>query len=140
MSYLLDTCVLSEFAKPTPSDRVTAWLNRQREAELFLSAIVLGEIAKGVSQLPDSRRKRRLAAWLHTDVRHRFRGRILPVDEAITLEWGETAGALARDGQAIGMADGLIGATARHHALVVVTRNTRDIARTGAALLNPWED
>ena len=40
----------------------------------------------------------------------------------------------------VGMADGLIGATAIVHSLTVVTRNIDDLAATGALVLSPWED
>lgn len=140
MSYLLDTCVLSEFTRKDPHAGVVKWLDAQSEADLFLSVVVIGELARGVAQLADSAKKRRLHAWLYTDLCDRFQGRILPVSEAVALAWGEMTGRQARDGVQIGMADGIIGATAVTHSLVVVTRNTRDIARTGAAVFNPWTD
>jgi predicted nucleic acid-binding protein len=34
--------------------------------------------------------------------------------------------------------DGLLAATARVHGLILVTRNIRDLARTGVPLLDPW--
>ena len=140
MSYLLDTCVLSEFTRKQPHAKVVAWLEAQNEADLFLSAVVIGELAKGVAMLPDSAKKRRLNAWLYTDLCDRFQGRILPAGDAVALAWGEATGRQAREGLQIGMADGIIGATAVTHSLVAVTRNTHDISRTGAAVFNPWTD
>ena len=140
MSYLLDTCVLSEFARPQPDVRVVEWLQAQDENELYLSVVVLGKLGRGIAHLPDGMKRRRLDAWLHTELRTRFRGRIFEVTEAVVLEWGERSGALLRDGQTISMADGLIGATAMVHSLVVATRNTRDIAITATPVFNPWID
>ena len=140
MSFVLDTCVLSEFVKPEPDSHVVAWLGAQDEAQLFLSTIVLGELGRGIARLPDGRKRRRLDAWLHSDLRSRFHGRILGVNEAVALEWGERSGALLREGKTLAMADGLIGATAVVYSLVVVTRNVDDLAPTGAAVFNPWTD
>lgn len=140
MSYLLDTCVLSEFTRPEPSSRVIEWLANQRESDLFLSVIAIGEIAQGISRLPAGAKQRQLHAWLHTDLRNRFSQRILPVSEEVALQWGELSGRMRSAGVTVGMADGLIGATALVHSLVVVTRNTDDLSRTGAPVFDPWVD
>ena len=140
MSYLLDTCTLSEFARRRPDVRVVDWFERQNEEELFLSAIVLGELAKGIAQLEENPKKHRLHSWLYTDLCNRFEGRILPVTPAVATEWGTLSGSLRRQGVQLGMADGLIAATALVHSLVVVTRNTADITPAGIPVFNPWED
>jgi toxin FitB len=140
MSYLLDTCVISEFARPEPESRVLRWLSAQDEEELHTSAIVFGELARGVARLDDGAKKRRLAAWLHNDLRVRFRERILGVSGEVALKWGELSGESMRCGVGVSMADGLIGATAIVHSMTVVTRNVADLERTGALVLNPWED
>ena len=51
MSWLLDTCALSEYAKKKPAPKVIAWLDGQDEASLFISVITLGEIEKGILKL-----------------------------------------------------------------------------------------
>ena len=140
MSYLLDTCVLSEFARPSPAARLVDWLEAQPEETLHTSAIVLGELARGVARLEDGSKKRRLGAWLHGDLRARFGDRVLGVSAEVALKWGELSGAAARRGVTVSMADGLIGATAIIHGLTVVTRNVEDLAATGARVLSPWED
>ena len=139
MSYLLDTCVLSEFARPEPEPRVAAWLEAQSEEDLYLSSIVLGELARGVARLESSTKKRRLSAWLHSDLRPRFRDRVLGVTAEVALRWGELSGAAARRGIAVSMADGLIAATAVVHSLTVVSRNVEDLERAGAMVYSPWE-
>ena len=140
MSYLLDTCALSEFARPSPAAALVDWINTQGEEELFTSAIVLGELARGVALLEDGQQKRRLNAWLHSDLRARFGSRVLGVSAAVALKWGELSGEASRRGVTVSMADGLIGATAIIHSLTVVTRNVVDLAATGALVLSPWED
>jgi predicted nucleic acid-binding protein len=88
MSYLLDTCLLSELRKPNPDANVVAWINSIDEAHLFLSAVTLGEIQKGISKLEDLKRKRALQVWLEQDLIERFKGRLLVVDLDVALEWG----------------------------------------------------
>ena len=136
MSWLLDTCVLSEPARKTPDPRVVRWLADQAEEALFISVLTLGELWKGAALLPDGRKRRQIRLWLQRDIRQRFEGRILPVDEAVALAWGEL---LAEAGRPLPTIDSLIAATAVAHQLTVATRNTEDMADTGAAVFNPWK-
>lgn len=138
MSFLLDTCVLSELTRPTPHSRVSAWLGEQDAAALHLSVLTVGEIEKGVALLPRGMKKRSLTTWLAT-LRSTYADRLLPVDSAIAAIWGRTAAAVQRRGRRLSVVDGLIAATALHHGLTVVTRNVADFQATGATLLNPWE-
>ena len=92
MRYLLDTCVLSEFAKPQPSRQVLDWLAAREEASLLLSALTLGELQKGIEKLPSSKRRTSLQAWLDHDLRERFAGRVLDVTEEIARVWGNSRG------------------------------------------------
>jgi len=132
---LLDTCVVSELAKPRPDPGVAAWVTAEDEADLYLSVLTLGEIRKGVERLPDAPRKDVLRAWLETDLPARFRGRVLAVDAAVADTWGQM---LARSTQTLPAVDSLIAATARAHGLVVVTRNATDFSRCGVEVVDPW--
>ena len=71
----------------------------------------------------------------------RFAGRILPVDDAVVLRWGEISGTVQRlTGRAPPVIDALLAATAIEWRLWLVTRNLRDVRGTGAALFDPWND
>jgi predicted nucleic acid-binding protein len=135
VSWLLDTNVISELSRPVPEPKVVQWLTAH-EDELFLSVLTLGELQKGISSLPDSKRRRRLTRWLEGEIRPWFASRLLPVDEAVSLRWGRL---LAEADQPPPAVDSLIAATALTHSLTLATRNTADMARTGASLFNPWE-
>jgi len=76
MSWLLDTCALSEYVRKTPAPEVIRWLDEQDESSLFISVISLGEIEKGILKLraSDPRRSQKLTAWLGK-VEQRFAGR-----------------------------------------------------------------
>ena len=141
MSWLLDTNVVSEMAKPRPDTNVVAWIDqRSREqARLYLSALTLAEIVRGVMRL-DRRGARfaRLWSWVRSDVTARFAGRILPFDADVAVTWGEMTAALPR-GVVVPTMDSLIAATARHYGLVLATRNVTDIQHLpGLVADNPW--
>ena len=137
--YLLDTNVLSELMKPNPNARVVNWIEATDEDLLFLSVLTLGEIRKGIMELRAGSRRARLESWLETDLRARFAGRILPVDEAVADRWGTLAAVGEAAGRPVPVIDGLLAAEALHHNLTLVTRNTTDVAGTGVLVLNPWD-
>lgn len=139
MNYLLDTCVISELTRPKPSAKVVTWLKDQPEEILFLSAITIGEIQKGISLLPDSPKKSSLQSWLDYDLQQRFKQRILGVDFEVAQKWGDIQATAERTGNKMPAIDSLVAAIAMVHGMTVVTRNVRDMAASGAALLNPWD-
>ncbi len=140
MSYLLDTCVLSEFTRRQPHPRVVEWLSEADEDTLFLSVLAIGEIQHGIEKLEDSPRKEELHQWLTNDLLLRFEGRIVLLDVPVLLRWGELVGRLERQGRRLPAMDGLLAATALTHDLILATRNTEDFEHTGVKLLNPWEE
>ena len=136
--YLLDTNVPSEFSRDRPDPRVVAWLKAQPPTRLYLSAVTIGEIRKGLVVLPQGRRRIELEAWFHTDLLVWFRNRILPVTDSIADRWGVLEGQCQLKGTPLNTADGMIAATALEHDLTLVTRNVKDFAGLGVVLLNPW--
>lgn len=138
MRYILDTCTISELVRPQPSPAVTDWVDSQQEEHLYLSVLTLGELRKGVERLTDGRRRLRLENWLDSDLKLRFAGRWLPVDEEVAERWGLVTAQAAARGAVLPTTDGLIAATALVHGMTVVTRNATDMAAAGALVLNPW--
>jgi len=138
MSWLLDTCALSEYAKRAPATKVIAWLDEQDEASLYLSVITLGEIEKGILKLrkADPRRSQKLTAWLGK-VEQRFAGRILPLDTAALHVWAQISAHTEVAGQPLPVMDSLLMATAQCHGLTIVTRNAQDFAPY-PLILDPW--
>jgi hypothetical protein len=136
VSWLLDTCALSEYAKKAPAPEVIVWLDEQDEASLYISVISLGEIEKGILKLRESdrRRSQKLTAWLGK-VEQRFSGHILPLDAAALHVWAQLAAHAA--GQPLPVMDGLLMATAQCHGLTVVTRNVQDFSAY-PQVFNPW--
>ena len=81
MNWLLDTCVISEARKKTPSPKVMAWLGQQEESALFLSAVTIGELHKGAARLDDPKRRRQLLGWIHHELAARA---------GIAIAWDQT--------------------------------------------------
>lgn len=139
MHYLIDTCVLSEFVKPAPSTAVQAWMARQVEESLFMSAISLAELHRGVTRLPDSHRKQDLAIWL-ARLEASFGPRILPFTQSTAGCWGNLYAVAEARGQKPSLADSLIAATALEQGLTVATRNEKDFTAMPVVLVNPWNE
>lgn len=134
---LLDTCLISEVAKPAPDPTVLAWFEQVNDDALRLSVLTLGEIKKGADLLDPGPRKARVDAWLNK-LCASFADRILPVDEAVALRWGAISAASRRTGRPRPPIDCLLAATALHHQLALATRNVTDFEGTGVVLINPW--
>ncbi len=135
MNYLIDTNIISELRKGERCDaNVAAWYAGISEDSLYLSVLVLGEVRKGIERAKpkDAAQARALESWLQA-VRQAFTGRILPVDDAVALEWGRMGSQ-----RSIPTVDGLLSATAKVHRLTLVTRNLADVADLGAKVIDPF--
>lgn len=126
--------VLSALRQRQRDPNLVAWLRSASESDLFLSAITIGEVERGIAAVAprDPAFARRLADWLD-EVLRGFAARILAVDTAEARRWGRLAAAHGHAG-----ADLLIAATALEHGLAVATRNTRHFAGTGVVLVDPF--
>jgi toxin FitB len=135
VGYLLDTNVVSETRKRLAAPGVIAFIERAEAMALFISALTLGELHKGVAarRRTDTVSADQLGIWLD-GIETTFGDRVLPVDRAVARIWGELS---VSD---LPVIDTLIAATAISSGLTLVTRNTRDVAATGVALLDPWQD
>lgn len=138
MTFMLDTCVISELVKPRPDENVVRWIDSVDERRLFLSVLTLGELEKGISKLQASQRKDDLREWLEHDLTARFEGRILSVDFAVAVAWGALQGEAERSGKKLPVIDSLLAATAEIHQLTIATRNVADFEGCSVAIFNPW--
>lgn len=135
MSYLLDTNVISELVCPKPAKAVLAWFENIPSEALHISVLTLGEIRKGVEQVPDSERREKLRLWLEHELLDWFGSRILPVDIPVADRWGRLIGQM---GRLVPSIDSLLAATALHYELRLVTRNQKDFIYPGLEVVNPW--
>jgi toxin FitB len=137
--YLLDTNVISELTKLQPESKVVSWFQSTSEELLYLSVLAIGEIRKGINLLPRSNKRVLLESWLANDLVLRFAGRIIEVNLDIAERWGLISAQAKIAGTPLAVIDGLMAATALHHNLTLVTRNTKDVQVAGINTLNPWQ-
>ena len=139
--FLLDTNVVSELMKRRPSRHVARWVDATSEELLYLSVITIGEIRKGIDLLDDDEPKHSaLQRWLDRDIRVRFAQRLIVFDDAVAERWGQLEAQAKKRRLTLPTIDAQLAATALHHGLTFVTRNTADISPTGVPVFNPWSD
>jgi predicted nucleic acid-binding protein len=139
VNFLLDTNVVSEAMRKSPSAVVLGWLAAQAEESLFISAITVGELRRGALVLDEGKKRRALLLWIETGVKAGFAGRILPVDTEVMEEWAQLQVATEKAGRPLPAMDSLIAATVLAHGLTLATRNTVDFEFTKAPVFNPWK-
>ncbi|MBX7122919.1 MAG: type II toxin-antitoxin system VapC family toxin [Opitutaceae bacterium] len=137
MSFLVDTNVLSEPAKPKPEKRVVTWL-REHEQDLYISAITVGELRRGIERLKEGKRKALLQVWL-VELCDRMKGRVLSYNTSAAHVWGQLKARWDREGISIPSLDSQIAAIAHRHGLTIVTRITSDFKKAGVDVLNPFD-
>ena len=136
MTWLVDTNIISEIRKgPRCHPGVSAWWTTVEDRDLFLSALTLGEIRRGIESVRhrDPAKAGALERWLR-DVSDAFGSRIIGVYPAVADAWGRMSAA-----RSVPVIDALLAATAEVHDLVLVTRNTADVSGLGIRILNPFE-
>ncbi|MDB5730845.1 MAG: VapC toxin family domain ribonuclease [Variovorax sp.] len=138
--WLLDTNILSELRRPRPEPKVVALVAAQPLDHLFVSVVTLAEIRFGIELVADAGRRAELHDWLQLRVRPMFEQRVLPISEDVMLKWRLLVEEGRKGGHTFSQPDLIIAATALHHGLTVVTRDTADYAKTRVPLLNPWDD
>lgn len=131
--YLLDTNVVSELRKPRPHGGVVAWLQSVADADLYLSAVTLGDIQCGIelTREQDAAKAAEIEAWADM-VANAYN--ILPMDANTFRVWARLP---HRKSDPL-MEDAMIAATATVHSLTLVTRNVRDFSEFGVKLLDPF--
>ena len=140
MNYILDTCIVSELVKRQPSAVVVGWLSSIPVQDLFISAVTLGEIQKGISKLASNDpRIPPLETWL-AEIQRDYSGRVVAFDESAAILWGRISGENSRKGRTLPVADSQIAATALASGMTLVTRNVPDMAGMGVPIFNPFAE
>ena len=136
--WLLDTNVLSELRRPRPNAQVRTFIAAQPLEQLFISTVTLAEIRYGIEKVADPIRRAELSDWLEHKVRPMFDERTLGISEDVMFKWRLLVEDGRRAGHTFSQPDLIIAATALHHGLTVVTRDTPDFSLARVQVLNPW--
>jgi hypothetical protein len=138
--WLLDTNILSELRRPKPKAEVVSFIASRPLDLLFVSPVTFAEIRFGIECVADAARRAELNNWLAHKVRPMFEQRVLAVSEDVMFKWR----LLVADGRKVGhtysQPDLIIAATALHHGLTVVSRDTSDFKKARVPVLNPWRE
>ena len=137
MKYLLDTCVVSELRKPTCSAKVLDWFASIKLAEVYIPAVVLGELQKGIASLDVGGKKVALQQWLDGLVKT-FASRIVDFDSEAAFVWGRRFAELAKVGKTPAVVDSQIAATAIANDMMLITRNVDDMVGMSPRIYNPF--
>jgi predicted nucleic acid-binding protein len=136
--WLLDTNVLSELRRSRPDAKVLQFVSGRKLDLLYVSVVTFAEVRFGIELLEDASRRMELNDWLTNKLRPMFEDRVLPITEDIMLIWRLLVEEGRKAGHTFSQPDLMIAATALHHGLTVVSRNTSDFERAKVPVLNPW--
>jgi toxin FitB len=135
--YLLDTNIISNATKPTPSAALLVWMAEQTDNDLFISALTVAEIGRGLLEKPKGKKRAALEAWFAgpEGPQALFAGRVLPFDEKAALVWARLMADGTAKGRPRSALDMIIAAIAEANDCVVATDNEKDF--TGLNFVNP---
>ena len=136
---VLDTNIVSELMRREPNLRVLNWIRRQNTSRLYLTALSVAEIRRGLDLLPDGKRKLDLGNAFEEFLEKGFDRRTLPFTTETSRVYAPIYRARVKAGLGVGELDLLIAAIAKEHNADLATRNTTDFEACGLRLINPWE-
>jgi len=137
-AWLLDSHVISELRRPKPEPKLVAFVRGQPLEALYISIITLAEIRFGIELLPDAARRSELNNWLAHKVRPMFEQRVLAISEDVIFKWRLLVEAGRKAGHTFSQPDLIIAATAQHHGLTIVSRDTKEYDVARIHVFNPW--
>ncbi len=134
---LLDTNIISNVTKPVPSEDLVVWMAEQADEDLFISAMTIAEIRRGILEKPDGKKRRELERWFSGPVGPQalFAGRVLPFDERASLIWARLMAEGTAKGRPRSPFDMIVAAIAEANDCVIVTQNEKHFA--GLKVMNP---
>jgi toxin FitB len=135
--FLLDTNIISNVTKPDPSTALLAWMAEQADNNLFISALTVGEIRRGLLEKPAGKKRTLLEAWFNgpEGPQALFAGRVLAFDDKAGLIWARLMADGTVKGRPRSALDMIIAAIAEANGCLIVTDNEKDFA--GLKFINP---
>lgn len=140
MRFLLDTNIISNITKPSPSDKLLAWMKEQNDEDLYISSLTVAEIRRGILEKPAGKRRNELETWFSgpEGPQTLFAGRVLPFDEIAGLIWARLMAQGKAKGQPRSAVDTIIAAVAEANGCMIVSDNEKDFA--GIEMINPLRE
>lgn len=139
--WLLDTNVIAALINRNGAPSVKNWAAQADENRMFISVLTLAEYDKGIANLPPENENRHRYIAARDGLEQRFSRRVLSLGDDVVRRWGDISGRVKlQTGHAPPVIDTMLAASALEHELYLVTRNTRDVAFSGASIFDPWKD
>ena len=135
---LIDTNVISELMRLSPTPAVLEWFGREAATDLYFSAVGEAELRRGAAILPAGNRRESLVAEIDAMVTEDFAGRVLPFDSAAAVAFAKIFADRHGGGRPISFPDCQIAAIALSRGMTIATRNVRDFEDTRIQIVNPW--
>ncbi len=135
---ILDTNIISEMMKTSPSRNIISWLDSQDATKLYITTITIAEISYGLNVLPQGNKRSLLAEAFSKTILAAFEHRILPFDESAAYLYGKIMADRKLKGRPVSIADGQISAIAHSYGWVIATRNFKDFVDCGINIINPF--
>lgn len=136
---ILDTNIISEMMRQSPSPKVVDWIDQQDIGDLYITAITIAEISYGINVLPNGKRRQLLEDKFHKTIASAFKYRVCFFDEASAYLYGKLMGLRKERGRPLSILDGQIAAIALSQEASVATRNEVDFQECGVELINPFQ-
>lgn len=136
---VLDTNVLSEPLRPSPSAAVIAWLDAQPTTALYTTTLSLAELRFGVRRLPAGKRRDLLGERIESRLIPALQGRVLEFDDAASRSYGSLQADAHGKGRPLPVMDGLIAAICHSRGYALATRNSEDFVGAEIELIDPWD-
>src|SRR5213079_1720409 len=130
----------SELRRPRPEPKVVRFVSDKSLELLYISVVTLAEIRFGIELVKDAARRVELNEWLEHNLRPMFEGRVLEIDEDVLLKWRLLVEDGRKRGHTFAQPDLFIAATALHHGLTIVSRDTSEYQMANVPVLNPWKE
>ena len=137
---ILDTNVLSEVGKQTPSARVIAWLDQWQNSDIYITTITEAEIRYGISLMSTGKRRTQLQQFAAGVLDRSFVGRNLPFDSDAAKSYALIASSQKQAGMTVSVPDAQIAAIAASRGFSIATRNEKHFLHSGVRVVNPWKD
>ncbi len=136
--YLLQTNIISNVVKSRPSDSLLSWMSMQRDEDLFIASLTVGEIRRGILEQQRGKKRDAIDNWFsgpEGPQQAPFADRILSFDDRAGLIWARLMADGKKAAKPRSWFDMIIAAIAGANECVVATDNEKDFA--GLQIVNP---
>src|SRR6266852_4169438 len=135
---ILDTNVLSAMMRPTPDERVVAWLDKQARSSMWITSLTIFEIQFGLQILPPGKKRSLLTKTFESVLSEDIGGRVAPFDTSVAEYCAELMASRHKKGRPMELRDTMIAGIVLACHASLATRNTSHFQDASLPLVDPW--